>query len=85
MSALSLRQKLWLPLVLAWLSLLALSVFHAWQSRELQFEARRAALADITDMSLSLVRDLARQASEGQLSEAEARQPQKMQFAVARP
>ena len=84
MPTLSLRQKLWLPLVLAWLSLLALSVFHAWQSRELQFEARRAALADITDMSLSLVRDLARQASEGKLTEAEARQQALARLAAQR-
>ncbi len=73
MNRLTLRKKLWIPLVLAWLGLLLLTVMHAFQTRELQMADRRGELANIVDMSLSLVRDYAEQARQGKLSEADAK------------
>ena len=73
MKNLTLRQKLWLPLVLAWLGLLALTLINAWQARQMQFEARQFALSDITDMSLSVLADYEKQAQAGKMSPEEAR------------
>lgn len=80
----SLRRKLWLPLALAWLGLLALTVVNAWQTREVQFNARKSALADITDMSLSLVTHLDKQAAAGKLTQEQARQSALDQIAAQR-
>ncbi|MBV8620183.1 MAG: cache domain-containing protein [Curvibacter sp.] len=73
MNKLTLRQKLWLPLLLAWLGLLALTLANAWQTRQLQYEARRSALSDITDMALTVLADYEKQAQAGKLSVEEAR------------
>jgi len=73
MNHLTLRKKLWIPLVLAWLGLLLLTVMHAFQTRQLQMADRRGELANVVDMSLSLVRDYAELARQGKMSEAEAK------------
>ena len=73
MNRLTLRKKLWIPLVLAWLGLLLLTVMHAFQTRQLQMADRRGELANIVDMSLSLVRDYAELARQGKISEADAK------------
>ena len=73
MNHLTLRKKLWIPLVLAWLGLLLLTVTHAFQTRQLQLADRRGELANVVDMSLSLVRDYAEQARQGKLSEEDAK------------
>ncbi|MDA8455416.1 methyl-accepting chemotaxis protein [Acidovorax sp. GBBC 3334] len=73
MKKLTLRQKLWLPLVLALLGLLALTFVNAWQARTLQYEARQSALADITDMALSVLADYEKQAQAGKMGQEEAR------------
>ena len=73
MNQLTLRKKLWIPLVLAWLGLLLLTVMHAFQTRQLQMADRRGELANVVDMSLSLVRDYAEQARQGKMTEDEAK------------
>ncbi|GKS77373.1 methyl-accepting chemotaxis protein [Acidovorax sp. SUPP950] len=73
MRNLSLRQKLWLPFVFAWLGLLALTLMNAWQTREVQFQARQSALADITDMSLSIISNFERQVASGKTTDEQAR------------
>ena len=73
MKNLTLRQKLWLPLVLAWIGLLALTLLSAWQARQIQYEARQSALSDITDMAYSVLVDYQKQAEAGKMSQDEAR------------
>ncbi|MFX7870615.1 hypothetical protein ABTK02_21605, partial [Acinetobacter baumannii] len=41
MNRLSLKKKLWLPLVFSWIALLFLSVWHAYQTRDLQIAERQ--------------------------------------------
>lgn len=41
MNRLTLRQKLWLPLVLSWLCLLLITLWSAWESRSLRLEERQ--------------------------------------------
>ncbi|WCM89952.1 methyl-accepting chemotaxis protein [Acidovorax sp. NCPPB 3576] len=73
MKKLTLRQKLWLPLVLALLGLLALTFVNAWQTRQIQYQARQSALSDITDMALTVISDYEKQAQAGKMSQEEAR------------
>ncbi|WCM94918.1 methyl-accepting chemotaxis protein [Acidovorax sp. NCPPB 2350] len=84
MKKLTLRQKLWLPLVLALMGLLAMTFVNAWQTRTLQYEARQAALADITDMALSLVADYEKQAQAGKMPQEEARRAAMARVAAQR-
>ena len=84
MKKLTLRQKLWLPLVLALLGLLALTFANAWQARTMQYEARQAALADITDMSLSILRDYEKQAQAGKMSQEDAQRAARERVAAQR-
>ncbi len=84
MKQLTLRQKLWLPLVLALLGLFALTFVNAWQTRALQYEARRTALADITDMALSVVGDYDKQARSGKMTQEEARRAARERVAAQR-
>ncbi len=41
MSKLSFRQKLWLPLVISLIALTLISVFNAYQAREIRIEERK--------------------------------------------
>ena len=42
------RQKLFLPLLLSWICLLAVFVIDAMQARELRFEERKTQLANVS-------------------------------------
>lgn len=70
---LTLRQKLWLPLVLSWIALGALSALSAWQERGIQLNARRLELADLVDMSYTIAADLDKQAKAGKMTEDDAK------------
>lgn len=74
MNFLTLKQKLWLPLLLCWVALLIVTVVNAVEARSQQLAARRADLADIVDMAVSIVADYAKQADEGKLSVDAAKQ-----------
>ena len=54
MAHLTLRQKLWIPLLLTWVGLLTLTVWYALQMREMQLTERKHALADVTEMACSI-------------------------------
>lgn len=73
MGSLSLRKKLWLPLVVGWFALLILTVVDAVQMRQMQLNARRLDLAHVIDMSVSIVRDYARLAEAGRMNVDEAK------------
>jgi methyl-accepting chemotaxis protein len=72
MNNLSLKKKLWLPLVFSWMALLFLSVWHAYQTRDLQIAERQRGLEDVTEMAYTTVAGYAKLESEGKLSHEEA-------------
>lgn len=74
MNRLTLKQKLWVPLLLCWVALLIVTVVNALEARSAQMDARRSALADVTDMAASIVADYAKQADAGKLSVDDAKQ-----------
>ena len=73
MNRLTLRQKLWVPLLLCWAALLIVTVVNAFEARSDQLAARQTDLADVVDMSISIVADYAKQADAGKLSLDEAK------------
>jgi len=73
MHRLNFKQKLWLPLAVSLLALLAVSVSAAWLSRETRIEERKHDLVNVGHVGLSIVKQYAALAASGALSEAEAR------------
>jgi methyl-accepting chemotaxis protein len=74
MNRLSLRQKLWMPLILSWFGLLTLTVWHAYQTRDLQLSERHRDLGDIVSMSYSIAAGLDKLAQSGKMSVDAAKQ-----------
>ncbi|RKR06845.1 methyl-accepting chemotaxis sensory transducer with Cache sensor [Kushneria sinocarnis] len=70
----TLRRKLWLTLGLMWLAMIAIVFSMAWQSRDLMFSDRRAALSDTIAMVHTLLDGYAARVDSGELTEAEAKQ-----------
>ncbi|MEK6348187.1 MAG: methyl-accepting chemotaxis protein [Burkholderia sp.] len=73
MNGMTLRKKLWLPLALAWVGLVVLAVWSAWQARDLQLGERRADLRNIVLMAASVAQGLERDARAGKLDMEAAR------------
>ncbi|RDK00389.1 methyl-accepting chemotaxis protein [Paraburkholderia lacunae] len=73
MHKLSFTQKLWLPLIISLVALLAVSVSAAWQSRETRIEERKHDLTNVAHVGLSIVTEYAALAQSGALPEADAR------------
>ncbi|GMG92903.1 methyl-accepting chemotaxis protein [Cupriavidus metallidurans] len=69
---LSLRKKLMLPLVLSWVCLLAITLWNAWQMRELRQQDRELTLQQVTDTANSVVAEYEAMARAGKLSTEEA-------------
>ena len=74
MNRLTLKQKLWVPMLLCWAALLIVTVVNAFDARNAQMASRRADLANVTDMAMSIVADYAKQVSAGKLSQEDAQQ-----------
>ncbi|MET3433609.1 methyl-accepting chemotaxis protein [Herbaspirillum seropedicae] len=72
MNNLSLKKKLWLPLVFSWMALLFLSVWHAYQTRDLQIAERERGLQDVTEMAYTTIAGYAKLESDGKLSREDA-------------
>jgi methyl-accepting chemotaxis protein len=73
MHKLTFTQKLWLPLIISLVALLAVSVSAAWQSRETRIEERKHDLTNVAHVGLSIVTEYATLAQSGALPEADAR------------
>ncbi|SOE87586.1 methyl-accepting chemotaxis sensory transducer with Cache sensor [Burkholderia sp. YR290] len=73
MNRLTLKQKLWVPMLLCCAALLILSVVNALEARGDQLAARQTALADVVDMSMSIAADYAKQVDTGKLTLDEAK------------
>ncbi|MEC5404214.1 methyl-accepting chemotaxis protein [Paraburkholderia sp. MPAMCS5] len=72
MHRLNFKQKLWLPLVVSLLALLAVSVSATWLSRQTRVEERKNDLVNVAHVGLSIVQQYAALAQNGALSEADA-------------
>ncbi|TXI84997.1 MAG: methyl-accepting chemotaxis protein, partial [Cupriavidus sp.] len=69
---LSLRKKLLLPLVLSWVCLLGITLWNAWQMRELRMHERQLDLEHVTDTAVSITAEYEGLARAGKLSGEEA-------------
>ncbi len=56
MNSLSFRQKLWLPLMFSLIALTLISVFNAYQAREIRVDERKNNLVSVTTMAVSLAK-----------------------------
>jgi len=72
MNKLSFTQKLWLPLVISLIALLAISVFGAYQSREVRLEERKNDLIHVTDVAMNIIKEYDALAQSGALSKDDA-------------
>jgi methyl-accepting chemotaxis protein len=73
MKNLSFSQRMWIPLILSLVSLVSVSAFDAWQARSIRIEEREAALANVTDSAIGVIKAYDEKAREGGLDPAVAR------------
>src|ERR1700739_4724743 len=69
---LSFVQKLWLPLILSLLCLAGISIYNAYQTREMRLEERKADLIHASEIALSVVKSSGEDAAAGTMPLAEA-------------
>jgi methyl-accepting chemotaxis protein len=69
---LSFAQKLWLPLFLSLLCLAGISIYSAYQTREVRLGERKADLKHASEIALNVVKTFGDQAAAGLMSAAEA-------------
>jgi methyl-accepting chemotaxis protein len=69
----SFRTKLFLPLIISWVCLLAVMAFSLTQQRSLRLEERKVQLHDAGDMAQSVAKHYAALAASGALTDADAR------------
>jgi methyl-accepting chemotaxis protein len=67
------RQKLFLPLLLSWVCLLAVFAVNAMHDRTLRLEERKTQLANADQMAVSIAKEYGALAASGALAEAEAK------------
>ncbi|MBB3211607.1 methyl-accepting chemotaxis protein [Herbaspirillum sp. Sphag1AN] len=69
---LSFNQRLWAPLVVSLIALLAIATFDTFQLRSQRLEERKAALVSLAQVAMSVIKDYAGQAQNGTLSKEQA-------------
>ena len=69
---LSFVQKLWLPLILSLLCLAGISIYNAYQTREMRLDERKADLTHVSENALTVVKTFADRAAAGTLPLAQA-------------
>ena len=69
---LSFAQKLWLPLILGLLCLAGISIYNAYQTREVRLDERKADLKHASEIALSVVKTFGDQVNAGFMPLAEA-------------
>jgi methyl-accepting chemotaxis protein len=72
--ALSFRTKLFLPLVLSWLCLLAVVAANSLHERALRMDERKTQIANAGDMGISILKEYAAMAAAGKLTGTQARE-----------
>ena len=68
---LSFAQRLWLPLILSLLGLAGISIYNAYQTREIRLEERKADLRHASEIALRVVKTFGDQVAAGTMSLAE--------------
>lgn|GEM_PF-6957116 len=63
-----------MPLILSWMGLCALTVWHAFQTRDLQLNERKHELRDVVEASYSIIAGLNRRVQSGAMTEEAAKQ-----------
>ncbi|NIA56894.1 methyl-accepting chemotaxis protein [Massilia sp. TW-1] len=71
---LSFRTKLFLPLVLSWLCLLAIVAANSVRERALRMDERKTQITNAGDMGISILKEYAAMAAAGKLTDAQARE-----------
>jgi len=87
MDKLSFKQKLWLPLIISLIALLSISLFNAFQARNIRIEERKSDLINVTQVALSVVKQYAAQAQSGRTEQgrgAKTRTGQPQEHALRR-
>jgi methyl-accepting chemotaxis protein len=67
------RQKLFLPLLLSWLCLLAVMSYNVFQTRMMRLDERKAQLIAVSDMAVSIAKEYGEMSSSGKLAVEEAK------------
>lgn len=62
------NQRLWAPLIVSLIALLAITTFDTFQLRNQRLEERKATLVNVTQVAMSVIKDYADQAQSGALS-----------------
>ena len=70
---LSFRHKLFLPLLLSWLCLLAVMSYNVFHTRVMRLDERKAQLMAVSDMAVSIARDYGDLAASGKLTVDDAK------------
>jgi methyl-accepting chemotaxis protein len=70
---LSFRAKLFLPLVISWICLMVVMIFHLTEARSLRLEERQTQLRNAGDMALSIAKEYGEMAQSGAMPEEEAK------------
>ena len=73
MNRLTLRQKLWLPLVLSWLCLLVITLWSAWSARTVRMEERQRDLQNVSATAFSVIKEYGQLAQDGKMPVEEAK------------
>ncbi|WP_199030090.1 methyl-accepting chemotaxis protein [Ralstonia sp. ASV6] len=73
MNRLTLRQKLWLPLVLSWLCLLVITLWSAWSARTVRMEERQRDLQNVSATAFSVIKEYGQLAQDGKMTVEEAK------------
>jgi methyl-accepting chemotaxis protein len=71
---LSFRTKLYLPLIISWLCLSGMTIFHIFESRTQRFEERQLALKFATDVGMATLKEYAAMATSGAMPLEQAQQ-----------
>src|SRR5450830_1349003 len=69
---LSFKQQLWTPLVASLIALLAISVFNAFQARDIRLEERKKDLVNVAQVAMSTIKEYAELAKSGAMSKEDA-------------
>ncbi|MDR6397500.1 methyl-accepting chemotaxis protein [Herbaspirillum seropedicae] len=72
MKKLNFRQRLWLPLLFSLIALMLLSIFNAYQVRELRIDERKNSLINVTTQAANLIKQYGDRERTGNLSRDDA-------------
>jgi|SRR5450830_329522 len=69
---LSFKQRLWTPLVISLIALLAISIFNIFQARDIRVEERKKDLINVAQVAMSTIKEYGELAKSGAMSKEDA-------------